>query len=70
MEIILHFAVRKFIYSLEKHAKSKVAKSIDLLEKFSFNLEMPHSRNLSGGLFELRVKGQQEVRIFYCFYNE
>jgi phage-related protein len=70
MEIILHTEVQEFVSSLEKQAYAKTLKNICLLEKFGFNLGMPHSKNISKGLFELRVKGQQEVRIFYCFYNK
>lgn len=28
---------------------------------------MPHTKMLGGGLMELRVRGKQEVRIFYIF---
>lgn len=35
--------------------------------EFGSNLGMPHSRALSGGLFELRVKGREGIaRVFYC----
>jgi phage-related protein len=30
---------------------------------------MPHSKKIVADIFELRVRGQQEVRIFYCFYK-
>ena len=70
MEIILHVDVKKFISSLERQAYAKTLKSISLLEKFGFNIGMPHSKSILGGLFELRIKGKQEIRIFYCFYNE
>ncbi len=70
MEIILYTEVQEFVSSLEKQAYAKTLKSISLLEKFGFNIGMPHSKSLSGGLFELRIKGKQEIRIFYCFYNE
>lgn len=30
---------------------------------------MPHSKKVSTDLFELRIRGQQEVRIFYGFYK-
>ena len=35
--------------------------------EFGSNLGMPHSRAMSDGLFELRVKGQEGIaRVFYC----
>ena len=35
--------------------------------EFGSNLGMPHTRAMSDGLFELRVKGQEGIgRVFYC----
>lgn len=59
--------LEKFIWSLEKSTIAKVLRTIDLLEKFGNKLEMPHSKKIDGDLFELRVRGKQEVRIFYIF---
>ena len=37
------------------------------LEEDGLDLRMPHSRAMSGGLFELRCKGPQGIgRAFYC----
>ena len=30
---------------------------------------MPYSKKLLTNLYELRVRGRQKVRIFYCFYQ-
>ncbi|MCL5011024.1 MAG: type II toxin-antitoxin system RelE/ParE family toxin [Patescibacteria group bacterium] len=60
-------SLEKFIEGLEKAAIAKVLRSIDLLEKFGSDLQMPHSRKIKNNLFELRVRGQQEIRIFYTF---
>jgi len=60
-------SVKKFIRSLEKPTTTKVLRMIDLLERYGLNLQMPHSRRLEKNLFELRIRGQQEVRIFYTF---
>jgi len=70
MEIKIDPDVEKFINSLNKATIAKVLRTIELLEKFENNLGMPHSKKVSGGLFELRVRGQQEVRIFYCFFKD
>lgn len=40
---------------------------IDLLEKFGYQLSLPHSKKIDANLFELRIRGRQEVRIFYTF---
>ena len=30
---------------------------------------MPHSKKITGDLFELRIRGRQEIRILYTFYR-
>jgi len=64
---ILDKDLEKFIYSLEKPTIGKVIHAIDLLEKFGYKLSSPHSKKISPKIFELRIRGQQEVRIFYTF---
>jgi phage-related protein len=61
--------VTKFISSFDKQTKSKVYKNIALLEEFGNLLKWPHSRKISGKLFELRITGQLEIRFFYCFHK-
>jgi len=40
---------------------------VEWLERDGLDLRMPHSRALSGGLFELRCKGPEGIgRAFYC----
>lgn len=70
MNIYIHPGVEKFISSLEKQTIAKVLRTIDLLEEFGHKLGMPHSKKVTKELFELRVRGQQEVRIFYVFYRD
>lgn len=57
--------VEEFIKSLEKPTAAKISHLIDLLEIYGSNLGSPHSKKIKPNLFELRVRGQQEVRIFY-----
>lgn len=59
-----------FIQTLEKPTISKVFRMIDLLREFGHRLNMPLSKHLGGGLFELRVRGRQEVRIIYTFHQD
>ncbi len=68
--IIVHPDVEKFINSLDKPTFSKVLRSLDLLENFGYRLEMPHSKKIENNLFELRIRGKQEARIFYIFRQE
>lgn len=70
MEVrIFDEALEKFIQSLEKQTIAKVLHTIELLETFGNRLAMPHSKKVAGGIFELRIRGSQEVRIFYTFHK-
>ena len=66
-KILFSKGVENFIQSLEKPTIAKVLRVIDLLEKFGYHLNLPHSKKVDAKLFELRIKGQQEIRIFYTF---
>ena len=70
MEIrIFDVSLEKFIKSLQKPTIAKVLRIIDLLEKFGQKLGPPHTKKISSRLFELRIPGKQEVRIFYTFHK-
>jgi len=70
MEIrILDTSLERFIESLEKPTIAKVLRTIDLLEKFGQKLGPPHTKKISTHLFELRISGKQEIRIFYSFHK-
>jgi len=67
VKVIIDPFVERFIFTLEDLTIAKVLRTIDLLEKFGYRLGMPHSKKVANNLFELRVRGKQEVRIFYLF---
>jgi len=69
MEIILLDSVEVFLLSLTEKEIAKVIRAIELLNEFGNNLGMPHSKHLSDGLLELRIRGTREIRIFYCFHK-
>jgi len=48
---------------------AKVLRIINLLEAFGFELREPHSKKIKDNLFELRIRGSQEVCIFYAFFG-
>ena len=62
-------AVQKFIDGLSETSRSKLAIKVDLLQLYGPHVRMPHSRSMGNGLFELRIMGRQEVRIFYSFVS-
>jgi len=43
---------------------------IDLLERFGPHLALPHSRKIENDLWELRIRGETQVRILYTFINK
>lgn len=61
--------VEKFLSSFDIHTRTRISKTVHLLELFGANIGMPHSRSMGNGLFELRVRGQFEIRIFYTFFQ-
>ncbi|MBI3335904.1 MAG: type II toxin-antitoxin system RelE/ParE family toxin [Candidatus Portnoybacteria bacterium] len=70
MEInIFDDSLEKFIFSLEKPTIAKILRTIDLLEEFGHRLGLPHSKKINSSLFELRIRGIQEVRILYTFHK-
>ena len=59
--------VRKFILSLQSSTKAKFLRQFDLLEELGPELGMPNAKPIGDGLFELRVRGKEEVRSLYIF---
>lgn len=61
--------IQDYLISLPKLSSAKSFRHIRLLQVFGNKLEMPYSKQILPNLYELRVRGQQEVRIFYCFHK-
>jgi phage-related protein len=57
------------ILELDHLTSGRVVRSIKLLEKYGNLLEMPDSKSLGKGLFELRTQGKVKVRVLYIFHN-
>lgn len=68
--VIIDNSLEKFIKSLEGPAIVKTLHTVELLESFGHKLGMPYSKSVGDGVFELRVRGEQEVRILYVFHNK
>jgi len=62
-------SLENFIKNLQKPTLAKVLRTIGLLETFGKKLGLPHSKKVLEHLFELRISGKQEVRIFYSFHK-
>jgi phage-related protein len=59
--------VKDNIRNLNEDTKSKIARFLDLLRHEGPFLGMPYSKKISSNIFELRIHGKQETRIFYTF---
>ncbi len=70
MEIYyFHDDIATFLDSLEKSARAKVQRLVRLLSEKEYRLTFPWSRRLEKDLYELRARGEQNVRVFYTFYR-
>ena len=59
--------IEKFILSLPPGLGARYVRLSELMMEFGANLGMPHTRAMSDGLFELRIKGKEGIaRVFYC----
>jgi phage-related protein len=59
--------IKDFIDNLQESTQAKLGRQLELLEEHGIQLGMPHAKPMGGGLTELRVRGKQEVRVFYVF---
>lgn len=61
--------VKEFVSHFERNTKAKIDRFIYLLSMISNKLGMPYSKRISKNLYELRIRGNCEVRILYCFHR-
>lgn len=59
--------VAEFIKKQQPQAIAKIAHLVDLLEIHGSLLGMPHAKKLETNVYELRVRGKEEIRIIYGF---
>lgn len=59
--------VKEFIRKQNQSAIAKIAREIDLLAQYGIFLSMPHSKRLDKKIYELRIRGKEEIRILYGF---
>ena len=70
MEVIYwNQKVEKFIKDLDDETAMRVDRTVRILEKLGHLIQMPDSKSLGKGLFELRILGNRQVRIIYVFKN-
>jgi phage-related protein len=67
MQVLYHDEVKYFAKTLQQAARSKLLRGIDLIEQYGHFLTMPHMKKIDTDLYELRIRGQQEIRILFTF---
>lgn len=58
-----------FVRSLDKLAHNRVLRMLDVLEKAGYQIRMPHAKKVSRDLFELRIQGAEQIRIFFTYHQ-
>ncbi|MFH1258984.1 MAG: type II toxin-antitoxin system RelE/ParE family toxin [Elusimicrobiota bacterium] len=65
------YPTKDFIQELDKKARAKIWRHLDLLAKEGPNLLRPYADHVRGKIKELRIKtGAGNIRIFYFFFIE
>ncbi|SRR5258706_11819513 len=62
--------VEEFFYKQQLQAQSKMLHLFELLQAYGSQLGMPHAKQLETGLYELRARGKEEIRILYGFKQQ
>ena len=69
MEIVFfNDRVYDFLFSLEPKLHARVIKALGLLETYGNEIRYPHTKQVARGIFELRVVGDQHLRVFFVFH--
>ena len=70
MEITyFHPDIKSFISSFDGETASDVLDAIDFLSIKEYQLCMPYSKKIERDLYELRILGHHNIRVFYTFYE-
>ena len=60
-------SVESFVLGVPDGLLARYLRLTDMMLEFGANLGMPHTRAMSDGLFELRVKSKEGIaRVLYC----
>ncbi len=64
------YPAKQFIDSLDNRTQRKFFYKRELLEEYGRRLPYPHTKYISGGIYELRFEGVEgAVRVMYFFYS-
>lgn len=70
MEIVyFHPDIKTFIESFDVETSADIFGAFDLLKSMGYKLGMPFSKKIASGMYELRIQGIHNIRIFYTFHQ-
>lgn len=58
--------VADFLEDQTKQEQARIAREVELLEKYGTRLPPPHVKHLDGDIYELRVRGKVHHRLLYA----
>lgn len=61
--------VEEFIKKQNQRVQAKILQLLTLLEIHGPQLGMPHTKKLRSDIYELRIRGKNELRILYFFHK-
>lgn len=59
--------LNNFAYSLDQPTTAKITRLVGVLSQRGPFLYMPYSKKITTNIYELRIRGKQEITIFYTF---
>ncbi len=61
--------VEKFLKEQSKEMQVRIVRDLELLSEYGNTLGMPYTKHLEDGIFELRIKGSNNIaRLLYFYY--
>ncbi len=69
VQLVMSKDVENFLDKLQLTTKSKVSRLVLVLSQLGNEVREPYSKKLGKNLYELRIRGGEEVRVFYTFKN-
>lgn len=67
--VVVFPKVLKFVDKLPQPLKERAVSHIELLEQYGLELKAPVSKKIKTDLYELRLVGQDSIRLLYTFYK-
>jgi phage-related protein len=70
MEVRIHKKAMEFIQALETPLYAEAEHLVDLLREYGHRIRLHYSRFLGHGIFELRGRGRQALRLLYGYRDD